>query len=119
MVVDEGLRFQKTKILSREEEFLKLFAAVRTRLIPFAENLHLLPRNQVALEARLNKLIEDFDNLYDHFENRKGRKRLTDKNYREIKRDLNRLKYVSFLRLKARYLEIALVIDGFGISFEY
>ena len=71
------------------------------------------------MAAKMDNLILAFENLFDHFEKKKERKNLSEENYREIKRNLNRLKYISFKSLKEQILEIVQLIDKQSIHFSY
>ena len=67
----------------------------------------------------MDHLILQFEDLYDYFEKRKGRKNLKKEHLHKIKRNLNRLKYISFKSLKERIVEIAQLIDKQPIHFSY
>lgn len=46
-------------------------------------------------------------------------KKLTLKNYKMIKWDLNRIKYIFLKNFKAKIVQIALIINGYKLSFKY
>ena len=83
------------------------------------KNLYLLQARSSVMATKMDNFILMFENLFDHFEKKKRRKNLSEKNYREIKRNLNRLKYISFKSLKERIVEIAQLIDKQPIHFSY
>ena len=83
------------------------------------KNLYLLQTCSSAMAAKMNNFILAFEDLFDYFEERKERKNLSEENYQEIKRNLNRLKYILFKSLKERILEIAQLIDKQSIHFSY
>ena len=64
-------------------------------------------------------MLDDFEDLYKNFDEQLPDKKLTLKDFRCIKRDLNKIKYTSFVNFKKRVLEIALILDGKNISFKY
>ena len=118
-VPKEAGRMQKTHIIDRTNEMMELFKAVRLRLLPLGDRIGDIGDNDEQLCEEIDKIFKDFDDLFDHFEENKGRKKLKAKHYRWIKRDLKKIKYVSFDRLSTRYLEIARELAALGISFEY
>ena len=115
----QKVRFQKTTNLLWEEGLLKLFEVALVWLKAVGENLHLIGKENQALEAWVDRMIKDFEDLYDHFEERKGWKRLTQQDYKAIKRDLNRLKYISMNNLKENILAIAQTMYKFPLNFSY
>ena len=115
----DDLRFQKSKQLLKERDLIPLFKKVHKCINALGENLYLLQTRSSALAAKMNNLILAFKDLFDHFEKRKERKNLKEKHYKEIKQNLNRLKYISFKSLKERILEIAMLIDNQSIHFSY
>ena len=112
-------RIQKAKVIDRTNEIKNLLKAVRLRLAPLNEYMSKIREQDFDVYDEIFKLNEDFDDLYDHFEENKGRKKLREKDFRYIKRDLKKLKYVSFHHFKGRYMQIAMEIAALGISFAY
>lgn len=118
-VPKEAGRMQKSYIIDRTNEMMNLFKAVRLRLLPLGDRLADINDADEQLCDEVDKIFKDFDDLYDHFQENKGEKKLKAKHYRWIKRDLKKIKYVSFEKLSTRYLDIAKEIAALGISFEY
>lgn len=92
------LHFCKTKILLCVKEYNDIFGATADRLEPLYAKLELDGR-KVAPETfdKLKQLAEEFDTLYYGLEKRA--RKLTNKQWRYIKRDLKRIGTVSFTNL--------------------
>ena len=118
-VPKEAGRMQKSHIIDRTREMMELFKAVNLRFVPFSDRLVNIDQADKQLGDEVFKLLKDFEDLYDHFDENKGRKKLKAKHYRWIARDLKKIKYVSFDNFSTRYIEIARELVALHISFEY
>ena len=98
---------------------MELFKAVNLRFVPFSDRLVNIDQADKQLGDEVFKILKDFEDLYDHFNENKGRKKLKAKHYRWIARDLKKIKYVSFDNFSTRYIEIARELVALHISFEY
>ncbi|EED77152.1 predicted protein [Postia placenta Mad-698-R] len=112
------IHFQRTKILLRTSEYNEMFAATADRLeLVFAR----MEKEEGSLEpevvAKVRRMGDGFDELYHGLE--KKARRLTNRHWRVIKRDLKRIGHVSFEDLSSRLPEICNELASLNITFKY
>ncbi|EED84080.1 predicted protein [Postia placenta Mad-698-R] len=112
------IHFQRTKILLRTSEYNEMFAATADRLEPVFARME---KEEGSLEpevvAKVRRMGDGFDELYHGLE--KKARRLTNRHWRVIKRDLKRIGHVSFEDLSSRLPEICNELASLNITFKY
>ena len=111
------LRFRRTKILFRIKEYNELFHATVGRLDPLFEKVDLGVGISQEVREQMMKMGKDLDSLYQDLEE-KGHK-LTNKQWRLLKRDLKRIGHVSFEHLSTRLEEICNKLLELELNFDY
>lgn len=112
------LCFHKTKITKCEKEFKPLFEATFDRIDPFFGLIDQI--KDKVLVAWLRKWSTEFDNLYYNFdEGTRVIDKMTDRDFKLLKKRFSQIKYVSFVKLKSQILEIAKELDRLKISFAF
>ncbi|EED82554.1 predicted protein [Postia placenta Mad-698-R] len=112
------IHFQRTKILLRTSEYNEMFAATADRLEPVFARME---KEEGSLEpevvVKVRRMGDGFDELYHGLE--KKARRLTNRHWRVIKRDLKRIGHVSFEDLSSRLPEICNELASLNITFKY
>ncbi|EED84628.1 predicted protein [Postia placenta Mad-698-R] len=112
------IHFQRTKILLRTSEYNEMFAATADRLEPVFARME---KEEGSLEpevvAKVRRMGDGFDELYHGLE--KKARRLTNRHWRVIKRDLKRIGHVSFEDLSSRLPDICNELASLNITFKY
>ncbi|EED82575.1 predicted protein [Postia placenta Mad-698-R] len=113
-----NIHFQRTKILLRTSEYNEMFAATADRLEPVFARMEKEEGNlEPKVVAKVRRMGDGFDELYHGLE-RKVR-RLTNRHWRVLKRDLRRIGHVSFEDLSSRLPEICNELASLNITFKY
>lgn len=112
-----NIRFRRTKILLRTEEYNNLFAATADRLDPLYDKLKQDGVVSEEIRVRLERMGDEFDTLYHGLEERAHA--LTNKQWRCIKRDLKRIGRISFAQPTTRFAVICKELVDLDISFNY
>ncbi|KAL7278564.1 hypothetical protein ACG7TL_007563 [Trametes sanguinea] len=115
--VPSNLHFWKTKILSRIKEFENLFVPTVERLTPLIKKALADDRISEDVKMRFNVWGKEFNELWVDLDNR-GHK-LTNKEWRILKRQLKAIGQISFANLEQRLPEICQEIDALNLSFNF
>ncbi|KAF7964614.1 hypothetical protein HWV62_4898 [Athelia sp. TMB] len=91
--IPPGIRFKKTKIIERTKEYKIPILATGERLTYFQNKVDSLGLNEKYLDD-VDKLIKDFNRLRSDFDFIMHR--LTNKQWRLLKRDMNMVKRIDF-----------------------
>ncbi|KAL7279395.1 hypothetical protein ACG7TL_007236 [Trametes sanguinea] len=116
-ISDLNLHFRKTKILSRIKEFENLFVPTVERLTPLIKKALADDRISEDVKMRFNVWGKEFNELWVDLDNR-GHK-LTNKEWRILKRQLKAIGQISFANLEQRLPEICQEIDALNLSFNF
>ena len=111
------IKFRKTKILLRTEEYNGLFAATADRLEPLFAKLEKDGGLDPITTNRMRKLADEIDDLYHNLEEKAHK--LTNKHWRLIKRDLKKISHISFANLGDRFPEICSQLVSLDLTFKY
>ncbi|EED85256.1 predicted protein [Postia placenta Mad-698-R] len=112
------IHFQCTKILLRTSEYNEMFAATADRLEPVFARMEKEEGNlEPEVVAKVRRMGDGFDELYHGLE--KKARRLTNRHWRVIKRDLKRIGHVSFEDLSSHLPEICNELASLSITFKY
>ena len=113
-----NIHFRCTKILERTKDYNKMFEATADRLEPIYERLEReawsLPPKVV---AQLRAIGDGFDELYHGLEEKAAR--ITNKQWRLIKRDLKKVGAISFASLGSRFPDICRELAALELTFKY
>ncbi|KAI0323536.1 hypothetical protein GY45DRAFT_603216 [Cubamyces sp. BRFM 1775] len=112
-----NLRFRKTKILYRIQEFSKLFEPTVKRLIPFVEKALSDDRIPSNAKEKVRVWGREFNELWVNLEKRA--EKLMNKEWRIIKKHLKAISQISFKNLCQRLPEICEEINVLNLSFNY
>jgi len=112
-----GLHFRKTKILRRIEEYGNIFEATVERLEPVFLKLKTAKGISSEVREKLEKMGTEFNTLWTDLDQRGSK--LTNKQWRYIKRDLKRIGRVSFTNLSTRFVEVCNELAALDITFAY
>ncbi|KAH9885625.1 hypothetical protein C8Q73DRAFT_749182 [Cubamyces lactineus] len=115
--VPSNLHFRKTKILYRIKEYEKLFEPTVERLTPFVKKALSDDRISEAMKARINTWGKEFNDLWVNFN--AWADKLTNKEWRILKKQLKAIGRISFENLNQRLPEISKEIDALNLSFDY
>ena len=115
--VPSDLHFRKTKILYRIKEYEKLFEPTVERLTPFVKKALSDDRISELEKARINAWGKEFNDLWVNFNARADK--LTNKEWRILKKQLKAIGRISFENLNQRLPEICKEIDALNLSFDY
>lgn len=115
--IPKTLRFRKKQNINRVKDYNILFGATVDRLDTFVGMVETDTRLTAETRDGTLKWVTDLDNLYHELEARE--RKLTNKQWRLIKRDLKRIGRVSFVNLRNRLPEICEELLKLELNFSY
>ena len=115
--VPQNIKFRKTSILHRVQDYTKLFEATTERLNPVIRKMDYLEQTEGQDFSDIKEWVGRIDELYQNLESYAHDYKLTHKQWRMIKRDLKAIGGVSFHKLTDRFSEICQDLRNLGNLF--